>query len=110
MPDLKNFDPNQIYLLRFCYSNNNPFPSHAQYEGRYIVSGSLDTIKVWDGVTGQLIHTLIGHFHRGMELKNNYLVSGNADCTVKIWNVVTGRCLHTLSGARQHRRFVEYTN
>ena len=34
----------------------------------------------------------------GMELKDNILVSGNADSTVKIWDILTGQCLQTLSG------------
>lgn len=34
----------------------------------------------------------------GMELRNNILVSGNADSTVKVWDIVTGQCLQTLSG------------
>ena len=34
----------------------------------------------------------------GMELKDNILVSGNADSTVKIWDIITGQCLQTLSG------------
>ena len=33
-----------------------------------------------------------------MELKDNILVSGNADSTVKIWDIITGQCLQTLSG------------
>jgi WD40 repeat protein len=34
----------------------------------------------------------------GMELKDNILVSGNADSTVKIWDILSGQCLQTLSG------------
>lgn len=34
----------------------------------------------------------------GMELRNNILVSGNADSTVKVWDIITGQCLQTLSG------------
>lgn len=34
----------------------------------------------------------------GMELRQNILVSGNADSTVKVWDIVTGQCLQTLSG------------
>jgi WD40 repeat protein len=34
----------------------------------------------------------------GMELKNNILVSGNADSTVKVWDILTGQCLATLAG------------
>lgn len=34
----------------------------------------------------------------GMELRQNILVSGNADSTVKVWDITTGQCLQTLSG------------
>ena len=37
-------------------------------------------------------------FLPGMELKDNILVSGNADSTVKIWDILSGQCLQTLSG------------
>lgn len=33
-----------------------------------------------------------------MELKNNILVSGNADSTVKVWDILSGQLLSTLSG------------
>ena len=36
----------------------------------------------------------------GMELKDNILVSGNADSTVKIWDILSGQCLQTLSGRK----------
>lgn len=50
--------------------------------------------------TGNCIHTLTGHqsLTSGMELKDNILVSGNADSTVKIWDIKTGQCLQTLQG------------
>jgi F-box/WD-40 domain protein 7 len=37
-------------------------------------------------------------YRSGMELKDNILVSGNADSTVKIWDILSGQCLQTLSG------------
>ena len=43
----------------------------------------------------------------GMELKDNILVSGNADSTVKIWDILTGQCLQTLSG--RSRNYTNYT-
>ena len=73
------------------------------------MSGSLDTsIRVWDGETGQLRHTLLGHqsLTSGMVLKNNILVSGNADSTVKIWDILSGQCLHTLAGPNKHQSAV----
>ena len=65
-----------------------------QFDGKHIVSGSLDTsIRVWDVDNGNCIHTLIGHqsLTSGMELKNNILVSGNADSTVKVIESFTFR-------------------
>jgi F-box/WD-40 domain protein 7 len=41
-----------------------------------------------------------------MELRNNILVSGNADSTVKVWDIVTGQCLQTLSGPNKHQSAV----
>lgn len=99
-----------------------------QFDGVFVVSGSLDTsIRVWDAETGAhgrfllfvrrrrwqreadggcfvalggCVHTLTGHqsLTSGMELRNNILVSGNADSTVRVWDVRTGHCLHTLQG------------
>ncbi|KAL6590013.1 hypothetical protein ACP70R_050176 [Stipagrostis hirtigluma subsp. patula] len=58
------------------------------------------SIKVWDVETGACKHTLMGHqsLTSGMELRNNILVSGNADSTVKVWDILSGSCLQTLSG------------
>uniref|UniRef100_A0A4W5KYM6 Uncharacterized protein n=2 Tax=Salmonidae TaxID=8015 RepID=A0A4W5KYM6_9TELE len=41
-----------------------------------------------------------------MELKNNILVSGNADSTVRVWDIRTGQCLHTLQGPHKHQSAV----
>lgn len=43
-------------------------------------------------------NSLFFYLSLGMELKDNILVSGNADSTVKIWDIITGQCLQTLSG------------
>ncbi|NXA26515.1 FBXW7 protein, partial [Ibidorhyncha struthersii] len=54
------------------------------FDGTHIVSGSLDTsIRVWDVESGNCLHTLMGHqsLTSGMELRDNILVSGNADST-----------------------------
>ena len=42
----------------------------------------------------------------GMELKDNILVSGNADSTVKIWDIITGQCLQTLSGSKCYKLII----
>ena len=72
-----------------------------QFDGTYVVSGSLDTsIRVWEVETGTCLHTLMGHqsLTSGMVLRGNILVSGNADSTVKVWDILTGECLKTLEG------------
>lgn len=55
---------------------------------------------MWDVESGNCLHTLMGHqsLTSGMELRDNILVSGNADSTVKIWDIKTGQCLQTLQG------------
>ena len=47
-----------------------------------------------------------GSLFAGMELKDNILVSGNADSTVKIWDILSGQCLQTLSGPNKHQSAV----
>ena len=41
-----------------------------------------------------------------MELKDNILVSGNADSTVKIWDILTGPRLQTFSGQSVYSNLV----
>lgn len=55
---------------------------------------------MWEAATGACKHTLMGHqsLTSGMELRQNILVSGNADSTVKVWDIMNGQCLQTLSG------------
>uniref|UniRef100_A0A670Z4P6 F-box and WD repeat domain containing 7 n=1 Tax=Pseudonaja textilis TaxID=8673 RepID=A0A670Z4P6_PSETE len=89
-----------------------------QYDGHKVVSGAYDyTVKVWDPETESCTHTLQGHTNRvyslqvrvsplertrgggvSRALRDNILVSGNADSTVKIWDIKTGQCLQTLQG------------
>lgn len=63
---------------------------------------------MWEVETGACRHTLMGHqsLTSGMELRNNILVSGNADSTVKVWDIVSGHCLQTLSGPNKHQSAV----
>uniref|UniRef100_A0A3B4FPD7 Uncharacterized protein n=1 Tax=Pundamilia nyererei TaxID=303518 RepID=A0A3B4FPD7_9CICH len=66
-----------------------------QFDGVFVVSGSLDTsIKVWDPETGR------PHGLCFLTLRDNILVSGNADSTVRVWDIRTGQCLHTLQGEK----------
>uniref|UniRef100_A0A4W5KT87 Uncharacterized protein n=1 Tax=Hucho hucho TaxID=62062 RepID=A0A4W5KT87_9TELE len=101
---VKVWDPETETCLHTLQGHTNRVYS-LQFDGAYVVSGSLDTsIRVWDVVTGGCVHTLTGHqsLTSGMELKNNILVSGNADSTVRVWDIRTGQCLHTLQGEVIH--------
>jgi WD40 repeat protein len=72
-------------------------------DGKTIASSSDDkTIKLWDAVTGKLLHTLKGH--QGGVLNFSYspdgkmIASGSVDKTIKLWDAATGKLLHTLEG------------
>lgn len=69
----------------------------ALFSGMVVGEGSWRWLTV---PPGGCVHTLTGHqsLTSGMELRNNILVSGNADSTVRVWDVRTGHCLHTLQG------------
>lgn len=57
-------------------------------------------VNVGVSCPGGCVHTLTGHqsLTSGMELRDNVLVSGNADSTVRVWDIQTGQCLHMLQG------------
>ena len=70
-------------------------------KGRLIVSASSDrTIKLWDPVTGSLLHTFKGHLDEVTTisfLSNGKLIaSASDDETVRIWDLSTGHLLLTL--------------
>jgi WD40 repeat protein len=71
--------------------------------GLRIVSGSDDhTVRVWDAVSGAILHTLEGHtdWVRSVDFSPNGLriVSGSGDHTVRVWDAVSGGILHILEG------------
>ncbi|KAI8621009.1 hypothetical protein BC830DRAFT_1224959 [Chytriomyces sp. MP71] len=71
--------------------------------GRVLVSGSYDaTVRVWDLVSGECVHTLRGHREKvysvGYSHELGRAVSGSLDATVKVWCTRTGVLLHNLEG------------
>lgn len=70
------------------------------------VRSKIPKLKVGVSHPGGCVHTLTGHqsLTSGMELRDNILVSGNADSTVRVWDIRTGQCLHTLQGERGRER------
>ncbi|KAI8613331.1 hypothetical protein BC830DRAFT_1230569 [Chytriomyces sp. MP71] len=71
--------------------------------GRVLVSGSYDcTVRVWDLVAGECVHTFRGHREKvysvGYSHELGRAVSGSLDATVKVWCTRTGVLLHNLEG------------
>lgn len=57
------------------------------------------TVYVWDTVSGELLHRLMGHVRficKLVVMGKEWLASAALDKTVRIWDVVTGSCVHTL--------------
>ena len=70
-------------------------------EGTKIVTTSFDsTAKIWDVVTGRLIHTLQGHSagvrSAAFDRRGTKIVTASLDNTAKIWDVERGQLIHTL--------------
>jgi WD40 repeat protein len=69
-------------------------------DGR-IVSGSDETLRIWDVATGRTLATLQGHTASVKSLAvlpDGRVVSGSDDKTVRVWDVETGRALATVYG------------
>ena len=71
-------------------------------DGRTLVSGSWESIKLWNVETGEEIRTLQGHdgwvYSLNFSPDGKTLVSCSADNTIKLWNVETGQEIRTLKG------------
>ncbi|KAG0217240.1 SCF ubiquitin ligase complex subunit cdc4 [Mortierella sp. NVP41] len=72
-------------------------------EGSTLVSGSYDcTVRVWNIVTGALVHRLQGHAQKVysvvLDKERNQCMSGSMDSYVRIWSLEDGSCLHVLEG------------
>lgn len=57
------------------------------------------TVRVWNIVTGECVHTLTGHTSLVglLGLSPSYLVSAAADSTLRIWDPDSGELRHTLA-------------
>lgn len=71
--------------------------------GQVLASSSLDdTIRVWNLMTGDVIHVLKGHT-KGVNAiaispNGKSLTSGSDDYTLRTWNLQTGALMRTLTG------------
>jgi len=76
-------------------------------DGTLVATGGVDQgVNLWDGATGQFLHTLQGH--RDMVRKLTFsddgllLASGSDDGTVIVWDVASGQPRQTWPGDRKH--------
>lgn len=75
--------------------------TRVQEDGRVLVvsGGDANQIKVWDGPSGEVLHTLLGHDDtvRALALSSTgeRLVSGSGD-GIKVWQPQTGKLLYSL--------------
>ncbi|KAF3930280.1 Beta-TrCP [Dactylellina cionopaga] len=71
-------------------------------DGKQLAAGlKNDTVKIWDPISGVLIHTLEGHDWPVTSIAfspdGKFLVSGSNDYTVMLWDTASGELLHTFS-------------
>jgi WD40 repeat protein len=71
------------------------------HDGSKILSGSHDkTVKIWDGVTGELLNTLEGHSNSVCSVAWNHddsrIASSSEDGTIKVWDGITCELMMTL--------------
>ena len=71
-------------------------------DGTRLASAEGDgTIKVWDCVTGELVHELHGHRHGKLRIafcpKDRYLASAGEDSLLNFWDPATGKEIRKIS-------------
>ncbi len=74
-------------------------------DGTRIMAGSSDgSVRVWDAVTGTLLHTFSGHDTQGLSARGRWspdgsrLVTINQNNAARVWDTRTGELIATLAG------------
>jgi WD40 repeat protein len=73
-------------------------------DGRRVATGGERTAKIWDSVSGSLLHTLSHTTQLSAVVSVSFdpsgrrLITADADRTARIWNADTGEVLHSLDG------------
>lgn len=102
-PTEENTDPSDNpFHLRHLAGHRHAVRALAAH-GRTLVSGSYDSqVRVWDMLTGECRHRLIGHSQKVYSVVFDPLrkqcASGSMDGTVRLWSTETGECRAVLEG------------
>jgi WD40 repeat protein len=104
--------PDELYWTINAPGNETDYGVFMSPNGRYLVSGSQDrfkgrdtldaamSIKLWDSVTGRLMHILKGHAKPITSLAFSYdgseLLTGSEDKSIKVWDALKGRQITTI--------------
>lgn len=75
--------------------------THFTEDGRWALSDSFDSMRLWDLNTGRCVRTIAfpdGISTVSLSPDGNRAVTGMVDRTVRIWDMGTGECLHILVG------------
>ncbi len=67
-----------------------------------LISGSNDTtVKLWDVISGKLLHTFTGHTKYvssvAVSADDRKVLSGSWDGTIRLWNIISGENLMTIT-------------
>ena len=117
---IANPRPQTDHLLRTFRGHNQPGTNEAAAIGgmlsvsvsvRCVCPGSRDTVvtasedttlKLWDLVTAECLHTLRGHtdWVTSCCCSSNFetVLSGSADCSIRQWSLPHGECVRTFTG------------
>ena len=72
---------------------------YVQFDGNFVVSGAVNTIKIWDAVTGDCVHTLSLNVRiNSLKFNGVHVVARSFRDSVGVWDVETGVRRHTLEG------------
>jgi len=75
-------------------------------DGTSLVSGSDNTVNLWDVQTGGIVKTFYGHtnhiFSVSVSVDCTVVASGSWDKTIRLWNVQTGKCCYVIQPKPKH--------
>ena len=102
IPSLIHFRGNTTMPLMVIQTDNKILSVEFSRDGAKIVSGSSDSVQVWDASTGAALQQLNGHTDpvNSVAFSHNgiYIVSGSSDKFVRVWDASTGAALQKLNG------------